>query len=169
MQHTDDGESLKSRIRRYIIRRKSGLSSELLWPLQEREIPPSPGIEHPLVFQLLAYMLQWLSYPGILLLYLCKYRHIIRGGILRTGGVPDIQSGIRFLHDEGVAVGAHTLGLVQSVCSVCAYGLIHHQVSYAQFCIIAVKSEVKVIFAALSACLTLNRLLSCRNSWQYID
>ena len=95
---------------------------------------------------------------------LYKYIHITRGGILRTGGVPDIQSGIRFLHGEGVVVGAQTLGLVQSVRSVSAYGLIHHQVSHAQFCIIAVKSEAKVIFAALSTCLTLNRLLSYNNS-----
>jgi hypothetical protein len=56
------------------------------------------------------------------------------------------------------------LGLVQSVRFVCAFGLIHHAVSHAQFCIIAVKSEAKVIFAALSACLALKRLLSYNNA-----
>jgi hypothetical protein len=61
-------------------------------------------------------------------------------------------------------VGAQTLGLVQSVRLVCAYGLLHHQVSHAQFCIIAVKSENKVIFAVLSASLTLSRLLPYNNT-----
>lgn len=101
--------------------------------------------------------------------YLYKYIHVTRGDILTTGGVPDIQSGVRFLHDEDVVVGAQTLGLVHSARSVCAYGLIHHQVSHAQFYIIVVKSEAKLIFAALSACLTLKRLLSCNNAQQYID
>jgi hypothetical protein len=102
--------------------------------------------------------------PGILLPYLYKYIHITRRGILRTGDVADIQSVIRFLHDEGVMVGNQTLGLVQSVRIVCVYGLIHHQVSHAQVCIIAVKSEATVIFAVLSACLTLNRLLPYNNA-----
>ena len=98
-----------------------------------------------------------------------EYIYVTRGGILTTGGVPDIQLGVGFLHDEDVVVGAQALGLVQSVCSVCAYGLVHHQVSHAQFYIIAVKSEAKLIFVALSACLTLNCLLSCSNAQQYID